>query len=154
MNTPNEQVEEIIQSALMGSRKPAEEATREIFEGFVVTPRAETCDGEVVESESRGMVMAGSGPEYAEAYKNANPNWLRNKAINFLNVADYIENRDAILAAKEAAATAARDKRRDELARDIHTKVYGSMSAAPGYANSNNALQEAIDRIIELESAA
>lgn len=69
---------------------------------------------------------------------------------------DLLEQHVHETAAKTEAAerAAAREKRRDELARDIHTKTYGPMSTVPGYANSNNALQTAIDHIIDLEARA
>ena len=136
----NPRVHEIVRQWCVGKTDLAAEV---ITEEFFVIPRAETCDGEVVERPGISAVSAGSGPEYAEAGIAANPNWLRNRAINLLNIADYIENREAILAAKEAA----RADRLDELARQF------SGCATADYAGQPASTQLAILKVIELEEA-
>ncbi|HEX9228120.1 MAG TPA: hypothetical protein VF885_16075 [Arthrobacter sp.] len=124
-------------------------AIAKFLDRHIVIPRSEPVDGEITEEATPNgiTVKAGSGPERVYEFIHVNPNWLRNKAVNLLNVADYIENRDAIVAAKEAEATAARDKRRDEIA----TELVGNPCS---YHTRTPAFSRAIDRIIELEDAA
>lgn len=114
----------------------------------IVIPRSETCDGGITEEATPNgiTVKAGSGPESVYEFVHVNPNWLRNKAVNLLNVADYIENRERILADVGVAKAAALTKRRDELA----TEIFG----ARNYADLRAGAPAAIDRIIELEDAA
>lgn len=125
-----------------------EEAVTRFLERNIVIPSSEPADGEVIEEATPNgiVVKAGSGPEYVSAYIHANPNWLRNRAVNLLNVADYLEGRDAILAAKEAEAKAAWNKRRDELAAEF--------TAVNSYSGQLPYTQDLINRIIELEGAA
>lgn len=127
------------------SREDADAIAYHLTCGYAFIPRAETCDGEVKEDELGVAVSAGSGPEFAVGSTTDNPNWLRNRAINLLAIADYVENRDEILATKEAEATAARNKRRDELAEDIFSAGYTDLTAPA---------KNAINRIIDLEQAA
>lgn len=110
----------------------------------IVIARTEPADGHVTEAAM--LATAGSGPETATASVHANPEWIRNKALNLLNLADYIEHRDTILAAKEAKAKVARDKRRDELASEF--------TAVNSYSGQLPYTQNLINRIIELEDAA
>jgi hypothetical protein len=116
----------------------------------IVIPRTEPADGEVTERD--GYAAAGSGPERVSSGIASNPNWLRNRALNLLALADYIENRDAILAAKEEEAIKARDKRRDELVDELAPRLIGM--GPNWYSNVSVGLQRAVDRIIELEGAA
>ena len=110
----------------------------------IVLARVQTLDGEPRE-DNAGDVIAGSGPEQAVASVVDNPNWLINKALNYLTLANYLENRDEILAAKEAEAQALRNVRREELVREF----CGDEDAKYEYASETSL--RAIDRIIELE---
>lgn len=119
------------------------EAVARFLDRNVVFPRIDTDNGEVADD---GQVLtAGSGPEWASALIGDNPNWLRNRARNILNIADYLENRDEILRAKEAKADAALNRRRNELASEF--------TAVNSYGGQLPYTQNLINRIIELEGA-
>ena len=124
------------------SDEHAEAATKVFLDRNIVIARGETCDGNPEEC-SDGSVSAGSGPEYASVSGNENPNWLRNKARNYLTLAAYLEARDAIRIEREAEA--AQDRRRDELAQEF--------TAVNSYAGQLPYTQNLINRIIELEGA-
>lgn len=119
-----------------------DERITRFLERNAVIPRTDTCDGEIVEHED-GRVSAGSGPEYAATDIHVNPNWLRNRAINFLNIADYLENRDARLAAAEAAATERRD---------LTTEAWSGVFGGQKYDELTPVQQKLVDRVVELES--
>lgn len=108
----------------------------------VVLPKVETDSNEILD-DRQSLISTGSGPEWASADLQENPNWVRNRAMNLLNLADYIENREAIIAAKKAAADAAVAKRRDELAAEF--------TAVNSYNGQLPYTQKLIDRIVELE---
>lgn len=120
---------------------------RLFLEGHIVVPRAEPVDGEIIEEDTPNgiTVKAGSGPESVYEFIHVNPNWLRHKAVNLLNVADYIENRGAILAAKEAEARTARHARRDALRLQFGGAPFSELTIVA---------QNAINHIIEMEDAA
>lgn len=120
------------------------------LEHHIVLPKVETDSNEIIDDDD-GQISTGSGPEWASADLADNPNWVRNRAMNLLNLADYIENREAIRAAKEAEATIARDQRRDELADEFAPRLQGL--GLNWYANVSTATQNAINRVIELEGA-
>jgi hypothetical protein len=144
-NDTKARIKQILNDCCAGN---ASLATDILIGEFVIIDRTETDHDEPTEETVDGLVLAGSGPEFAEASVHHSPNWIRNRARNYLRIADYLENRDAILAAREAEATAARDKRRDELARELVE------DGAYAYRFAEEPLKLAIDRIIDLESAA
>jgi hypothetical protein len=138
MTTPNEQIEEIIQSALMGSRKPAEEATREIFAGYVLIPRADLPECKITVRDGEHHVDCGS-------------DWGTWNVKHLDRMRDTsLEHIAAFVAATEwHSSTFPRlAKRRDELARELVE------DGAYAYRFAEEPLKLAIDRIIELESAA
>jgi hypothetical protein len=103
----------------------------------IVIPRSEL--PEAIGDSRYGTVDA-NGELFGVTGVWESPLRWREKAKNFLAIAEYLESD----AAKEAEATAARNKRRDELAIGL------------GYANRYGSLMEparnAIDRIIDLEN--
>jgi hypothetical protein len=131
MSTPNEQIEDIIQSALMGSRKPAEEATREIFEAFVIIPKADLPAVKRSEHDENMYLTDGENIVYT-GETNARMWCIRDVAVW-----QFIANEQS-----------ARDKRRDELAREL------SPLRGATFRELSPAACNAIDRIIELEQAA
>ena len=139
MSTPNEQIEEIIQSALMGSKKPAEEATREIFEDYILIRRADLPDANITERDGETHVDCGSDWGTWNVKHVAR---MRETSLEYVAAyvaADAWNSKQAVLARK-------RNKRRDELAAEL----FGGST----YADLGFGAPEAINRIIDLESAA
>lgn len=124
-----------------GSQHWMADRIKVFLERNVVLPKVETDSNEII--DDGGPISTGSGPEWAAADQGDNPNWIRNRAMNLLNLADYIENREAIIAAKQAAAAAAVAKRRDELAAEF--------TAVNSYNGQLPYTQKLIDRIVALE---
>lgn len=89
-------------------------------------------------------ITCGSGPEKAYGSMSQNPNWLWNKAANYLALAEYIESK----AAREADAEKKLQKRRDAVAAECAAGVF---DAGVTYDACPDPLRVAIDRIIELD---
>ena len=85
-------------------------------------------------------IACGRGPEAAYGQTSQNPNWLRNRASNYIALADYIENREQ----REAAVKERKlQERRDALLQEFR--------AGSQWDHTSELAQLAIDRIIELE---
>ena len=85
-----------------------------------------------------GEYECGDGPERAYGSVSQNPNWLYNKAANYIAIAEYIEGK----APREAEAEKKLQERRDELAAKFSANTYL-------YAGLNPIAQAAINYIIE-----
>ena len=87
-----------------------------------------------------GVISAGSGPEAAAASVNLNPAWVRNRAINLLRLAEYLDDLEGNRRRCDLIGT----MRRNQIAADL---AGGPVT----YAESSQDMQAAIDRIINLE---
>jgi len=137
MSTPNEQIEEIIQSALMGSRQPAEEATREIFADYILIPRSDL--PKVIITDRDGETHVDCGSDWG-TWNVKHLDRMRETSMEYIA---------AFVAATEwhASEDATKAQRRDELTQELGSVRYSSLTP-------NSPLRNAINRIIDLESAA
>lgn len=107
----------------------------------VIVPKA---TGDIVEA-TPGEYECGDGPERAYGSVSQNPNWLYNKAANYIAIAEYIEFTAAREDAEKAEAEATEKKladRRDAIATDLDMTHYVHLVTSAALA---------VDRIIELE---
>lgn len=148
MLTPeNESLSEVIWDKATGITKGAAiRAADKLLESFVIIPRSDMDSPEIIDDE--GVVRTGSGPECATADIHENPNWIRNRAQSLLRLADYVEDRDQIIATKKAMEEARVSRRREELAQELSPLLNVTFSEL------SPAAKNAIDRIIELERKA
>lgn len=109
----------------------------------VIVPKAY----EEVVDKGNGRIECGGGPESAFGEMSMNPNWLYNRAANYVALAQYIEGAPAREAAEKAEAEAAEKKlqeRRDALAKELSED-------RRTYSETSLTAQAAINHIIELE---
>lgn len=115
------------------SRDLASTVAAHLEGGYVFIPRSDlpevTGNGDLVEVNGENWCIEGVWE---------NPLRWRERAMNYLTIAEYLE----------AGQSAARDKRQDELARELVS------DGAYAYRFADEPLKLAIDRIIALEEAA
>lgn len=127
------------------SDEHGESATRIFLDHYIVIPRSDL--PKVNASDQNGFVTALAQETYQpNLYLHPSDGdipgaWSRDIAYANLAIAEAVEARDA----EAAEATAARDKRRDELAQEF--------TAVNSYGGQLPYTQNLINRIIELEGA-
>ena len=112
----------------------------------VIVPKAY----EEVVDKGNGLIECGGGPEIAFGEMSQNPNWLYNRAANYVALAQHIESaaREAAEKAEAEAAEKKLQERRDAVAAELDG------GADYDEFHPTSPFRKAIDRIIELEDAA
>jgi len=129
------------------SREEANEIADHLESGYVIIPMSELPRVEEGPHDNYVRTVA-SGGTYESAFHDhagapaCNPEWHRNHARHHLAMACWLE----------ANRNSARNRRRAELAAELWPHAAGR--ADETYDNLSRGMRDAIDRIIDLESAA